>query len=99
MKAGIENKDYEGLVIIDGCIIIDDNFAIPGCLQLAALIRLHCCHPGQQAMVGTVQHLCWPRVHIDIINLCKNGKECTIFGKNLKPMSPFEMYKSLSVPF
>ena len=109
MKTEITNKDYEAFARIDpyiktswdsaavvgGCIIIDDKIAIPSCLQRAVLSRLHHSHPGQEAMVDTEQLLWWPRIHRDIVNLCKNCRECTQFGKNLKWLSHFKMYKSL----
>ena len=86
MKTAIRNRDYEGFAridpyiktfwdsaaVIDGCIVIDDRIAIPSCFQQAFLSRLHCSHPGQEAMVDTAQYLWWPRLHRDIINLCKN---------------------------
>ena len=45
--------------------------------------------------MDTAQYLWWPRVHRDFVKLCKNCRECTKFGKNLKPMIPFKIYKSL----
>ena len=109
LRLRIRNRDYEGFARIDpqmktfwdstalihGCKIIDDRIAIQGCLQRAVLSRLQRSHPGQEAMVDTAQYLWWPRIHRDIVNLCKNCRECTKFGKNLKPMSPFEMNKPL----
>ena len=45
--------------------------------------------------MDTAQYLWWPKIHRDIVNFCKSGRECTKFGKNLKPMSLFKMYYSL----
>ena len=104
MKLAIRNRDYkvfarihpyirtfwDSAAVVDGCIIIDDRIAIPSCLQRAVLSRLHRSHPGQEAMVDTAQYLWWPRVHRDFVNLCKNYRECTKFGKNLKPTSSFQ---------
>ena len=74
MQIAIRNKEYEGFAridpynktfwnstaVIDGCIIIDDRFAISSCLQRSVLSRLHRLHPGQAAMVDTAQYL-WYR--------------------------------------
>ena len=109
MEMAIRNRDYEGFArtdpsiktfwdsaaVVDGCIIIDDRIAIPSCLRRAVLSRLHRSHPSQEAMVDMAQYLWWPRIHRDIVSLCKSCRECTKFGKNLKPLSPFKMYKSL----
>ena len=46
--------------------------------------------------MDTAQCLWWPRIPRDIVNLCKNCRECTKLDENLKPMSPFKMYKSLT---
>ena len=109
MKMAIRNRDYEGFVkihpyiktfwvsaaVVDSCIIIDDRIAIPSCLRRAVLSRLNRSHPGQEAMLDTAQYLWWPRIHREVVNLCKSCGECTKFRKKLNPMSPFKMYKSL----
>ena len=66
MKLAIRNRDY------DGCIIIDETIAIPSCLQRLDLSCLHRSNLGQEAIVDSAQHLWWPRIHRDIVNLCKN---------------------------
>ena len=99
MKQAILSRDYEGFSRIDlyiksfwnaaaivyGCIIIDDRINIPSCLQKAVLSRFHRSHPGQEAMIESSQNIRWPRINRDIVRMCKECKECTLFNsKNLE---------------
>ena len=98
MKRAIINRDYEGFcridsyiksswhcaAVVDGCIVVDNRIAIPMCLRKPLLSRLHRSHAGQLAMVDAAQYIWWPRMHRDIVQLCKDCPQCTKFGKNLK---------------
>ena len=103
MKNAVKSNDYKGfcridpylrifwasIAVVDGCVILDDRFAIPQCLLKAVLSRLHCSHPGQEAMIDAAQYVWWPQIHRDIVSICESCIQCTKFGKNLKPMSNF----------
>ena len=94
MKRAIINRDYEGFcridsyiksfwhcaAVVDGCIVVDNRIAIPMCLRKPLLSRLHRSHAGQLAMVDAAQYIWWPRMHRDIVQLCKDCPQCTKFG-------------------
>ena len=77
MKIAIRNRDYEGFARIDPYIKTFWNSAavIDSCIiiddWIAVLSRLHRLHPG----------LWWPIIHRDIVNFCKNCRECTKFDE------------------
>ena len=103
MKRALINRDYEGYcridpyiksfwhcaAVVDGCVIVDNRIAIPMCLIKPLLSRLHRSHAGQLAMVDAAQYIWWPRMHRDIVQLCKDCPQCTKFGKNLKANASF----------
>ena len=109
MKRAIINRDYEGFcridsyvksfwhcaAVVDGCVVVDNRIAIPMCLRKSLLSRLHRSHAGQLAMVDAAQYIWWPRMHRDIIQLCKDCPQCTKFGKNLKANVSFNSSKPL----
>ena len=109
MKRAIINRDYEGFcridsyiksfchcaAVVDGCIVVDNRIAIPMCLRKPLLSRLHRSHAGQLAMVDAAQYIWWPRMHRDIVQLCKDCPQCTKFGKNLKANASFNSSKPL----
>ena len=109
MKRALIYRDYEGFcridpyiksfwhcaAVVDGCVIVDNRIAIPLCLRKPLLSRLHRSHAGQLAMVDAAQYIWWPRMHRDIVQLCKNCPQCTKFGKNLKANAPFNSTKPL----
>ena len=75
--------------------MVDNQIAIPNCLQNPIRARLHRSHAGQLAMVDAAQYIWWPRMHRDIIQLCKDSPLCTKFGKNLKNNTSFNSSKAL----
>ena len=109
MKRAIVNRDYEGFcridsyiksfwhcaAVVDGCVVVDNRIAIPMCLRKPLLSRLHRSHAGQLAMVDAAQYIWWPRMHRDIVQLCKDCPQCTKFGKNLKANASFNSSKPL----
>ena len=109
MKRALINRDYEGYcridpyiksfwhcaAVVDGCIIVDNRIAIPMCLRKPLLSRLHRSHAGRLAMVDAAQYIWWPRMHRDIVQLCKDFPQCTKFGKNLKANASFNSSKPL----
>ena len=86
MKRALINRDYEGFcridsylksfwhcaAVVDGCVVVDNRIAIPNCLRKPLLDRLHWSHAGQLAMVDAAQYLWLPRMHRDIVQLCKD---------------------------
>ena len=109
MKRALINRDYEEFcridpyiksfwhcaAVVDGCVIVDNRIAIPMCLRKPLLSRLHRSHAGQLAMVDAAQYIWWPRMHRDIVQLCKDCPQCTKFGKNLKANASFNSTKPL----
>ena len=109
MKRAIVSRDYEGFcridsyvksfwhcaAVVDGCVVVDNRIAIPMCLRKPLLSRLHRSHAGQLAMVDAAQYIWWPRMHRDIVQLCKDCPQCTKFGKNLKANASFNSSKPL----
>ena len=109
MKRTIVNRDYEGFcridpyiksfwhcaAVVDGCVVVDNRIATPMCLRKPLLSRLHRSHAGQLAMVDAAQYIWWPRMHRDIVQLCKDCPQCTKFGKNLKANASFNSSKPL----
>ena len=109
IKRALINKDYEGFcridaylksfwqcaAVVDGCVVMDNRIAIPSCLRKPLLDRLHRSHAGQLAMVDAAQYIWWPRLHRDIVQLCKDCPQNTKFGKNLKANTSFNSTKPL----
>ena len=111
MKRAIINKDITSFnklgaymaqfwptaAVVNNCVVIDNKLAIPESLRQAVLTRLHRSHPGQEAMMTASEYLWWPFMIRQIIETCEKCRECTLFGKNLKPASTFNTAKSLPV--
>ena len=109
MKRALINRDYEGFcrtdpyiksfwhcaAVVDGCIVVENRIAIPMCLRKPLLSRLHRSHVGQLAMIDAAQYIWWPRMHLDIVQLCKDCPQCTKFGNNLKANASFNSTKPL----
>ena len=68
--------------VVDDCIIVDGQLAVPGQLRLAVLRRIHRGHPGQEAMLVVSKYLGWPHMHKDIVNMAEECRSCTRYGKN-----------------
>ena len=97
-KRALINRDYSGFcridaylksfwqcsAVVDGCVVVDNRLAFPNCLQKPLPTRLHRSHAGQLAMVDAALYIWWPRMHRDIIQLCKDCPQCTKFSQNLK---------------
>ena len=109
MKRAIINKDITSLnkfgsymaqfwtkaAVVNNCVVIDNKLAIPEPLRQAVLTRLHRSHPGQEAMMAASEYLWWPLLNRQIIERCEKCRECTLFGKNLKPAKTFNTSQSL----
>ena len=109
MKRALTNRDYEGFcridaylksfrhcaAVVDGCVVVDNRISIPSCLRKPLLARLHRSHAGQLAMLDAAQYIWWPRMHRDIVQLCKDYPQCTKFGENLKANTSFNSTKPL----
>ena len=113
MKRALVNRDYEGFcridsylksfrhcaAVVDGCVVVDNRIAIPNCLRKPSLARLHRSHAVQLAMVDAAQYIWWPRMHRDIVQLCKDCPQCTKFGKNLTLPNLYPFYLVLMKSF
>ena len=76
--------------------MVDNGIAIPNVLQKPILAPLHRSHAGQLAMVDTAQYIWWPRMHRrDIVQLCEDCPQCTMFDKNLKANLSYNSSQSL----
>ena len=111
MKRAIVNKDITSFnklgaymaqfwptaAVVNNCVAIDNKLAIPESLRQAVLTRLHRSHPGQEATMTASEYLWWPFMNRQIIETWEKCRECTLFGKNLKPASTFNSAKPLTV--
>ena len=111
MKRAIINKDITSFnelgaymaqfwpkaAVVNNCVVIDNKLAIPEPLRPAVLARLHRSHPGQEAMMAASEYLWWPFMKRQIIETCEKCRECTLFGKSLKPASTFNTASYLPV--
>ena len=100
LKRAITNKDIVSFnkvgsymaqlwlkaAVFYNCVVIDNKLAIPEPLRQAVLTRLHQSCPGQEAMMAASEYLWWPFMNRQIIDTCEKCRECTLFGKNLKPV-------------
>ena len=46
--------------VVNNCVIFDKNLAISEQLRSDVLARLHCSHPGQEAMMSASEYIWWP---------------------------------------
>ena len=111
MKRAINNKDVSSFnklgtymaqfwskaAVVNNCVIIDNKLAIPEVLRPAVLARLHRSHPGQEAMMSASEYIWWPFMNRQIVDTCERCRECTLYGKNLKPVKTFHTAQSLSL--
>ena len=59
--------------------------------------RLHRSHPGQEAMMSASEYIWWPFMNRQAIDTYEKCRECTLFGKTLKPTKAFKTANSLLV--
>ena len=78
------NSLWHQMSVVGGCIVVDGRLAVPGQLRPAVLKRIHRGHPGQEAMLDRSRHLWWPHMHKNIVNMAKECRSCTCYGKNVK---------------
>ena len=93
MKRVIVNKDVTSFnklgsymsqcwtkaAVVNDCVIMDNKLAIPELLRKTVLARLH------RARMSVSEYLWWPFLNQQIFDTCEKYRECTLFGKNLKP--------------
>ena len=75
------NPLWSQMAVQDDCILANNRLAVPLQLRQAVLKRIHRGHPGQDAMLGVSQYLCWPHMHKDIVNLAEECRSCTRYDK------------------
>ena len=66
------NPLWHQMTVVDGCLLVDNRLAVPDKLRQAVHRRLHQGHPGQEAMLEVSNHLWWPHMHKDIVNMAKS---------------------------
>ena len=110
MRTAIINKDVQSFnklgaymaqfwtkaAVVNNCVLIDNNLAIPEQLRSAILTRLHRSHPGQAAMMDASECIWWPFFIRQIVNVCEKCPECTLFGKNIKISATYNSAKPLT---
>ena len=89
------NPRWSQIAVRDVCIHMKDKLPVPLQLRQAVLKRIHRGHPGQEAMLGVSQYMWWPHMHKDIVNLAKECRSCTRYGKNVKYLIPKNASKQL----
>ena len=89
------NSLWHQMSVVDDCIVVDRRLAVPGQLRPAVLKRIHCGHPGQEAMLEVFRYLWWPHMHKDIVNMAEYCPSCTRYGKNAKYVIPKNASKPL----
>ena len=109
MKRAIVNKDvttfnklwsymaqfWRQAAVVNNCVIIDNMLAIPEPLTQAVLAHLHHSHSGQEAMILASEYIWWPFLNRQIVDNCEKCRQCTLYGKNLKPAKTFYTAQAL----
>ena len=90
---------WHQMSVVDDCIIVDGRLAVPGQLRPAVLKRIHCGHPGQEAILNVSRYLWWSHMHKDIVNMAEECRSCTRYGKNAKYIVTKKCIKTLSAAF
>ena len=80
----------------NGCIFVDNRVAIPNCFKQAVTDVFHATHPGSWSMMELANRVKWPFCNRDLINMVRQCKAFTEFGKNLKPIAPANKFKPLT---
>ena len=75
--------------VVNKCVLIDNKLAIPEQLRSANLARLHRSHPGQAVIMDASEHIWWPFLNRQIVNVCKKFPECTLVGNNIKTLATY----------
>ena len=95
MMGPYTNSLWHQMAVVDDCIVVDGRLAVPGQLRPAVLKRIHRGHP--EAMLDVSRYLWWPHLHKDIVNMAKECRSCTRYGKNVKNIILKNASKSLPV--
>ena len=82
------NPLWSQMAVQDDCILVNNRLAVPIQLRQVVLKRIHQGYPGQEAMLGFSQYLCWLHMHKDIVNIAEECRSCTRYGKNVKFLIP-----------
>ena len=75
--------------VVNNCVIIDNKLVISEPLRQAVLARLYRSHSGQEAMMSASKYNCWPFLKRQIVDTGEKYRDCTLYGKNLKPAKTF----------
>ena len=69
------------LHVREDCLLIDERIVIPTQLRQTVPESLHLTHPGSAALLDLCQNVWFPHIHRSIVQMAKNCKDCTEFGK------------------
>ena len=89
------NPLWHQMSVVDDCLLVDNQLAVPDKLRQAVLRRLHQGHPGQEAMLEVSNYLWWPHIYKDIVNMAEECRSCTRYGKNAEYIIPKNSAKPL----
>ena len=64
------------LHVKNGCVCIDDRFAIPNSIMDAYVEAIHAKHPGSWVMTDMATHAWWPYMHRDIVTKTAKCNPC-----------------------
>ena len=69
-----------------GFLYMDEGLVIPASLRASILISVHYGHPGRNTMLRYISDIWWPKIHREVINTAKCCEQCSLAGKNVKPL-------------
>ena len=63
---------------------MDNRLVIPQSTRPMIMCFLHYGHPGRDSMLGMIEDIWWPRIHLGIIDQARFCEQCLESGKNLE---------------
>ena len=65
---------------------MDERLVIPASLRASIMSSVHYGHPGRDTMLRYISDIWWPKIHREVINTAKCCEQCSLAGKNVKPL-------------
>ena len=69
-----------------GFLYMDERLVIPASLRASIMSSVHYGHPGRDTMLRYIADIWWPKIHREVINTAKCCEQCSLAGKNVKPL-------------
>ena len=63
-----------------------ERLVTPANLRASLLSSVHYGHPCREAMLRYISDIWWPKIHREVTNTAKCCKQCSVAGKNVKPL-------------